>query len=251
MPWHRYYLHAYEKALREECDYKGAQPYWDEIRDATSTKKFTEYDLFDPKTGFGGNGPYEKLAPGQHAWGMEDRTGGGCVATGPFVHPAFSVAVNKGSDYNTPNPRCLKRDFCPTLFKNNMKPEFETEVASKRTFKDFTARLEAQAGWGIPNPHAAGHFAIGGVLGNMGDVNNSPGDPIFFLHHANLDRYWAKWQGTDEKRIFDIGGPKNAHQTNGPQTTLKDKLEMGEVGPTIDVEEVMNTRNDRLCYVYE
>jgi tyrosinase len=26
LSWHRYYVWAYEKALREECGYKGAQP---------------------------------------------------------------------------------------------------------------------------------------------------------------------------------------------------------------------------------
>ncbi|KAJ4290793.1 hypothetical protein N0V88_006543 [Collariella sp. IMI 366227] len=29
LPFHRFYVHLYEKALREECGYKGAQPYWD------------------------------------------------------------------------------------------------------------------------------------------------------------------------------------------------------------------------------
>jgi tyrosinase len=26
-PWHRWFVHSYEKALREECGYKGYQPY--------------------------------------------------------------------------------------------------------------------------------------------------------------------------------------------------------------------------------
>ena len=28
LSWHRYFVHAYEKALRKECGYKGYQPYW-------------------------------------------------------------------------------------------------------------------------------------------------------------------------------------------------------------------------------
>ena len=27
LAWHRYFVAAYEKALREECSYDGAQPY--------------------------------------------------------------------------------------------------------------------------------------------------------------------------------------------------------------------------------
>jgi hypothetical protein len=38
--------------------------------------------------------------------------------------------------------------------------------------------------------HAAVHIAVGGTMNS----SSSPADPIFFLHHANLDRIWAEWQ---------------------------------------------------------
>ena len=28
LSWHRYYIWGYEQALRNECGYTGAQPYW-------------------------------------------------------------------------------------------------------------------------------------------------------------------------------------------------------------------------------
>jgi hypothetical protein len=28
LPWHRYAIQLWETALRTECEYKGAQPYW-------------------------------------------------------------------------------------------------------------------------------------------------------------------------------------------------------------------------------
>jgi tyrosinase len=31
------------------------------------------------------------------------------------------------------------------------------------------------------------------VGGDMA-TGSSPSDPLFWLHHANLDRLWAKWQ---------------------------------------------------------
>ena len=40
------------------------------------------------------------------------------------------------------------------------------------------------------NPHDGVHQAIGG---NMSIVELSARDPIFFLHHANIDRLWATW----------------------------------------------------------
>jgi Common central domain of tyrosinase len=39
--------------------------------------------------------------------------------------------------------------------------------------------------------HAGVHNAVGG---NMATAS-SPADPLFWLHHANLDRLWAQWQG--------------------------------------------------------
>jgi tyrosinase len=40
------------------------------------------------------------------------------------------------------------------------------------------------------NPHDGVHQAIGG---NMSVVDLSARDPIFFLHHANIDRLWTAW----------------------------------------------------------
>jgi hypothetical protein len=40
--------------------------------------------------------------------------------------------------------------------------------------------------------HGGVHVRVGG---NMGSVPYAGFDPIFFLHHANVDRLWAQWQG--------------------------------------------------------
>ena len=39
--------------------------------------------------------------------------------------------------------------------------------------------------------HSAGHIFTGA---DMFESSGSPNDPIFFLHHANVDRLWAAWQ---------------------------------------------------------
>ncbi len=38
--------------------------------------------------------------------------------------------------------------------------------------------------------HAGVHNAVGGDMADK----SSPTDPLFWLHHANIDRIWAKWQ---------------------------------------------------------
>lgn len=41
----------------------------------------------------------------------------------------------------------------------------------------------------------------------MSDVSASPGDPLFYLHHANIDRLWWQWQAADlPARLEQMGG---------------------------------------------
>ncbi len=40
------------------------------------------------------------------------------------------------------------------------------------------------------NPHFLTHLAVGG---DMADFATVGGDPMFYLHHANLDRIWESW----------------------------------------------------------
>jgi hypothetical protein len=52
-------------------------------------------------------------------------------------------------------------------------------------FEPFQLRLEDMHGWV--------HVAVGGESGQMSTAR-SPADPLFWLHHANVDRIWARWQ---------------------------------------------------------
>jgi tyrosinase len=40
------------------------------------------------------------------------------------------------------------------------------------------------------NPHFFTHFALGG---DMAEFSTVGGDPLFYLHHANIDRLWESW----------------------------------------------------------
>ena len=45
----------------------------------------------------------------------------------------------------------------------------------------------------IETPHNSIHDAIGGDGGNMSDISISAFDPIFWLHHCNIDRFYYNW----------------------------------------------------------
>ena len=50
------------------------------------------------------------------------------------------------------------------------------------------------------NPHFFTHIAIGG---DMADFATVGGDPLFYLHHCNLDRIWESWNGLGNSNPTD------------------------------------------------
>lgn len=64
-------------------------------------------------------------------------------------------------------------------------PSSANIVAELRNKASFTAYRAIECG-----SHFPGHNWIGGTMGG----GDSPLDPLFYLHHGNLDRLWAVWQ---------------------------------------------------------
>jgi tyrosinase len=79
----------FEKALDEECGYKGAFPYWN--WGTTSAQPYPSYIFNDGEYGLSGDGEYvPHNLNGTHI--IKDvfvipfeQNGGGCVKTGPFA----------------------------------------------------------------------------------------------------------------------------------------------------------------------
>jgi tyrosinase len=58
---------------------------------------------------------------------------------------------------------------------------------SQVPFNSFSNQLEG-------TPHGLVHTAVGGPGGWMSLVETAARDPIFWLHHANIDRLWITWK---------------------------------------------------------
>jgi hypothetical protein len=50
------------------------------------------------------------------------------------------------------------------------------------------------------NPHFFTHFALGG---DMAEFSTVGGDPMFYIHHANIDRLWESWNRLGNKNPTD------------------------------------------------
>jgi hypothetical protein len=100
----------------------------------------------------------------------------------PVTDPAIPAALNDAAALRRWS---VVRSWTP----RDMPTRAEVDnVTAATTFARFQRRLEL-------GPHVDVHVAIGGEDGG-GAMNSasSPADPIFWLHHANIDRLWATWQ---------------------------------------------------------
>jgi len=276
LPWHRMFTNYYESVLRNECGYTGGQPYWrweldvkaPELAVNPKTAPYGGFDgsfagssLFGPN-GVGGNGPWipinTTLDPQYLGLEVPGRSGGGCVTDGAFKD--MTVRMGPDSDLSG-NPRCLSRDFSQFfanwyLGLNNTK----YTIQNANNFYEFDKLVEGGPGFDISGIHGGGHYSIGGTLGIMGDLYNSPSDPSFWFHHSNLDRVWTSWQRLSAANAVSFGGPTcimdyyNPAATPPqacPNATTSENLNLGYNGVSITVADVLNTQGDYLCYTYD
>jgi tyrosinase len=104
-----------------------------------------------------------------------------------------------------------------------------------------------------PGIHGAGHAQI---AGQMLDFLAAPGDPVFFLMHANIDRLWTIWQAKDPAdRLYAIHGTRTIFNTPpSPDATLNDTISWGALSPLGKDRELWETADvsfEWLNYCYE
>ena len=91
--------------------------------------------------------------------------------------------------------------------------------------------------WHGPRLHNQVHVWVGASM----VPSTSPNDPVFFLHHCNVDRLWAEWQDSHPTINYQpqSGGPLG-HNVNDPMfpwdgvvlpetVTPQDVLSLGDV----------------------
>ncbi|KAK4208168.1 Grixazone synthase [Rhypophila decipiens] len=256
LSYHRHLVHLFEKALRTECGYTGAQPYWDWT---LSWQDLEASPVFDGSaTSLSGDGVFIPNRtdtviplPDGNILILTPGTGGGCVTTGPFQYNnGAGYVLNLGPqgslDYN---PRCLERDLHTVEQGPNTKP---SKVAVLYTcggdMACFYKKLDNPI-WGV---HSVGHYQLGATAG---DVFVSPGDPAFWLHHANLDRVWAVWQylGQGEERVKKLYGTvTNFNDPPSQNATLDFSLDFGGViSPARTLDEIISPIDGEHCFIYE
>lgn len=170
LPWHREFLVRFEQAL-QSVDSSVSIPYWNWIYggNAETTGLFQE-DYMGPPGSGGASG--REVEQGYFAENPNSfNPDGWKVSTQlhPFI-PSASLRTEALQRSSTLNPGML-----PSADDLN-------NAMNQDDFGQFRINLE-----GV---HNSIHMWVEGHMGLM----VSPIDPVFFMHHANLDRLWAIWQ---------------------------------------------------------
>ncbi|KAI1136458.1 Di-copper centre-containing protein [Hypoxylon sp. FL0543] len=264
LPWHRLFLWQMEKALRDECGYKGYLPYWDAPRFSEDQTKSKVFD--GSMTSFGGNGapvphgPRKVILPGlvikNFTLPKPAGTGGGCVTDGPFKNftislgPVAKEVIDPANKYGyEPNHRCLSRDFFNGASKGVLNWANATTIVASKTIKELRNNIEDL--W-----HLHSHTFVGS---EAADPFSTPNDPVFYLLHAQIDRFWAIWQGQDlQDRTYAIDGNRTFlgialdYAPNVPRSlaTIEDPMHLA-LGWQPKTKEGMPMTYGGRCYIYE
>ncbi|CAG8979027.1 hypothetical protein HYALB_00011596 [Hymenoscyphus albidus] len=267
LTWHRYFLWAYEQALRNECGYQGYHPYWNWGRWAADPAKSPVFD--GSEFSFSGNGVFQNHTMTMPPPGIDPilpGEGGGCLASGPFkdskvnlgpVVPTFNITkpgppevVGNGTAYN---PRCIKRDISAAVAQRHSSDLNSTNLIKDSpdiaTFQRKMGGEFSKGEWGV---HAGGHYTFLGDPG--GDFFVSPGDPVFHAHHCQLDRIWWIWQYQDiDNRVNVIDGTITMDNTPPSRNgTLDDIVDLGVLAEAIlPLKSLTSTTGGPFCYIYK
>ncbi|EEH39551.1 hypothetical protein PAAG_08820 [Paracoccidioides lutzii Pb01] len=217
--WHRYFVWAFEQVLRDECGFNRNFPWWDETKDAG---RFAQSPIFT-RDYFGS---LPRPVNGQ----------GVCITDGAFA--GLTCNIGPGTQNR---PHCLARAV-NEQHTAQCTNDYVKFCNSRTTYPSMHSCAET-------GPHGYGHNGIGSV---MADVAASPSDPIFFMHHAFIDRNFRVWQNEAQSRWTTISG----RVAGGGALTLDTRISMGGIVPDARVRDILDTLGGAViggkyfCYRY-
>ena len=177
-PWHRGYLLAFEEICRQASgDSSFALPYWD------WTQKQAIPEPFADPGGAGNPNPLLNTT--------RDANANAQIAALSEIQREFITNILRLPEFDTFGGRMIRNQTADT--------RIDWQIAGRQGGRPGGQEGELEGG-----PHNNVHGAIGGVMGGY----TSPLDPIFWLHHCNVDRLWVVWNQCS------VGGVKRVNTTN-------------------------------------
>ncbi len=155
LPWHRAYLVSFERICRQMSgDPNFALPYWDWTVQPRLPPAFTSPAM--------GNG-----------------------RRNPLFDNTRQARPNSTLRTSAVGPAVISRLMGEAQFENFGSTRPTGQNSTDARWLRAAGRTTALEG----GPHNTTHVFVGGDMSDM----ISPRDPIFWLHHCNIDRLWAQW----------------------------------------------------------
>ena len=246
LSWHRMYIHFFEKIIMKiVANLLGgpkdwALPYWNVSTSQTSALL--------PE-------PFRKPAD---------------ITNNLFVHQR-SKRINDGKAFLDRNP---------DLTFDTSKPDTSLDCLKAKSFKGvqpafggppLSFHFPVDSGTLENAPHNAVHNQFGTFVNDKGRVESSfmfipetaALDPIFWLHHSNIDRLWEVWIQRQKQLLRLDRNPKDSDQDPDSKIWLDSGLNKGDLegkfnfhdengkAITITSREVLDTRQPPLSYEYD
>ena len=176
--WHRMFLYYFERIVRAAVvdaggDAGWALPYWN-------------YELGGPSAAIPAAFRSPTTAGGSNPLYVAQRASG--INAGHALPPQATTSTHAVSRHVYTGAAELGGGPTAVVFQQ---------------FNGPTGQLES-------TPHNAVHGVVGGSTGWMNDPDQAAQDPIFWLHHANIDRLWVLWVRNGHTNPND---PKWANQS--------------------------------------
>jgi tyrosinase len=239
LPWHRMYLGIFEQIVRAAVVKLGGPanwtlPYWN-YSDASNPDARTLPPAFRQ----------QKLPDGS-------------------PNPLFQiqkVKIPRAPAINSGKPSAIPADdvdLAACLGATFFSPGTDTTVGDlgfggPATGANHRGRFFGQSG--VENvPHNAIHMDVGGqqTLGWMTNPDTAGLDPIFWLHHANIDRLWTVWNGASSANTDPVAPVNVAGRKITWATTIKFSF-MDATGKVINFTpgQMADSKTSPFAYDYE
>ncbi|KAI9296354.1 Di-copper centre-containing protein [Neoconidiobolus thromboides FSU 785] len=204
--WHRLFLREFEKAL-QAVNPNVALPYWNWSYDSQAP----ELSGVLSDNYFGGEGT------GQN----------NCVTKGQFANWQCYY------DYNiNASPHCLARKFNGgdgTISAFYSPEAIQSLITNSKTYDQLRQQIEYA-------PHGSVHNGVGGDMQTMASTN----DPLFWLHHAFIDKIYHDWQQANPSLANTISGKNQNNRDVG----------LNDIQAPFNVPSSAGLNINSLCYTY-
>lgn len=215
LPWHRIYLHCFEQIVAAAVAALGGPADW--------TLPYWNYS--DPSTT-----DARRLPPAFRAATLPDG------ASNPLRVASRNPGCNTGAivadDFDVDLGCLLDPVFVADPAGGD--PGFGGPKTAFNHSGGVVGSLEAV-------PHGSMHVAVGGFMGRF---NTAGLDPLFWLHHANIDRLWEVWRRRDAQLV----DPDDPQWLTTPTFGFHDA---GGAVVSFTSAQVVDTKAPPLLYEYE